>query len=200
MSRVGKVWPPTTSPAPSGEQADSGSGSTMSIPGGKKGLMAAGAVLVAGLAFMSSRKDKGSEDEYDTEVDPATYDGLSTDIASSMEELGSQVSGSVTDSIGDLTDVITDRLPVSEPPDTSTPTPTPVKPAPKPRAPVGPKVYTVKAGDTLRALAAKNKLTVNRLYERNQTAIQNAAKAHNVKDWKKSRRLFKGTTLVIPAK
>lgn len=210
----GKVWPSKTSPAPGGEQATPGPGSTTLPMSNKTMLMGAGVVLVALLAVISGRKDKGTtEDDEGTGFTTATYDGTATDVTSAIDDmtgtmsglldtLGSQVSGSITsvsDNVDDLTTVITDRLPISEPAEPAAPTPAPAAPKPKP-AKSGPKVYTVKAGDTLNSIAKAHKTTAAKLYARNKVAIQNAAQAHKDKKWKTTKKVYRGTTLVIPAK
>jgi LysM repeat protein len=60
------------------------------------------------------------------------------------------------------------------------------------------KTYTVKKGDTLQKIARKYKTTSSKLYKKNKTVIEKAAKKHGKSSSNKGWWIYPGTKLAIP--
>lgn len=183
--------PLTGSTPPAAPSPASGGGKGIKVD--QKVLMMGGAVVVALIAFASSRGAAGtSGGNFDTVELDTTETDLYTAVQPELERINDQL----------------EDLAMREKPAPAKPVvivrpgkPSPAKPAPKPPAPSAQPnvhVYTVRKGDTLAKIAARFKVDRTRLYRANVARIEAAAKKHGKKSSGNGRWIYPGTMLVIP--
>ncbi|HSX68128.1 LysM peptidoglycan-binding domain-containing protein [Nocardioides sp.] len=181
---TGSTPPATPSPA---------SGGPKGVKLDQKTLMMGGAVVVALIAFASSRGGAGgtSGGNFDTVELDTTETDLYTAVQPELERINDQ-----------LEDLGMRDTPAPAKPQVivNVSKPTPSKAAPKPGTATQPnlRLYTVKRGDSLSKIAARFKVSRIRLYRANSGRIEAAAKKHGKKNSGNGRWIYPGTVLVIP--